>query len=511
MTLRRFSAFRLAPPALVALALSGGAQADVTATDVWSDLKSYLEDFGYEVAGTENQSGDTLTVSDATFTTELPDNEGSVRISASALTFTDTGAGEVTIGLPERMPIAVELTPQDGEPASFTLMTTQTAPQLTASGEVNDMTYAYSADALEMVAQDIVVDGEAMPPDSVDLRVKLSDLAQTTRMQVADLRSYSQEMSAGELTYNITFVVPEEDGGGDGTFSGRLNGLTLDGEGDIPLDPDATEVDQMLEAGLVFQGAFDYTEGSGNVALNSPEGPLVSSTSSNGGRIALSLGADGVEYDLVQRDFASNIEQMPQMPFPVSLAAAEIGTKVSVPLRASPEEQDFSLGLRVMDFTVSDTVWGLFDPAGQLPRDPATVEVDLTGKAKLDMNFTDPPATASASGEVPGQVTALTVNRLLVSAIGAQVTAAGAFTFDNSDLTTFAGMPRPEGAIDLRVEGANALIDKLVQMGLLPEEQAMGARMMIGLFGVPAGEDTLNSRIEINEQGHVLANGQRLQ
>lgn len=39
----------------------------------------------------------------------------------------------------------------------------------------------------------------------------------------------------------------------------------------------------------------------------------------------------------------------------------------------------------------------------------------------------------------------------------------------------------------------------------------MGARMMMGLFAVPGeGEDTLNSKIEVNGEGHVLANGQRI-
>ena len=72
-------------------------------------------------------------------------------------------------------------------------------------------------------------------------------------------------------------------------------------------------------------------------------------------------------------------------------------------------------------------------------------------------------------------------------------------------------MPKPTGSLDLTLVGGNGLIDKLVAMGLLPEEQAMGARMMMGLFAVPGdGEDSLKSKLEINEDGHVLANGQRL-
>ena len=93
----------------------------------------------------------------------------------------------------------------------------------------------------------------------------------------------------------------------------------------------------------------------------------------------------------------------------------------------------------------------------------------------------------------------------------ARLSGAGSFTFDNTDMVTFNGVPRPEGALDLRLEGANALLDKLVAMGLLPQEQAMGARMMMGLFGVPEGDDTLTSKIEVNAEGHLLANGQRLQ
>ena len=54
-----------------------------------------------------------------------------------------------------------------------------------------------------------------------------------------------------------------------------------------------------------------------------------------------------------------------------------------------------------------------------------------------------------------------------------------------ADLTTFDGMPRPEGALDLELTGGNTLLDTLVAMGLLPEEQAMGARMMLGLFARP--------------------------
>ena len=71
--------------------------------------------------------------------------------------------------------------------------------------------------------------------------------------------------------------------------------------------------------------------------------------------------------------------------------------------------------------------------------------------------------------------------------------------------------PALVGALDLSLVGGVALLDKLVAMGLVPQDQAMGARMMMGLFTVPGeGEDSLTSRIEFTEEGGILANGQQI-
>ncbi|MFC3119058.1 DUF2125 domain-containing protein [Jhaorihella thermophila] len=115
------------------------------------------------------------------------------------------------------------------------------------------------------------------------------------------------------------------------------------------------------------------------------------------------------------------------------------------------------------------------------------------------------------TGMPPGELHALTINDLRLSAAGAAVTGKGDFTFDNSDLQSFGGVPRPEGTVKLQIIGANGLIDRLIQMGLVSEDEAMGFRMMLGMLAVPGdGPDTLNSTIEVNEQGQVLANGQRI-
>ena len=99
----------------------------------------------------------------------------------------------------------------------------------------------------------------------------------------------------------------------------------------------------------------------------------------------------------------------------------------------------------------------------------------------------------------------LNITELGLKVAGAALDGTGAFTFDNS-----MGMPMPLGEANITITGANKLIDGLIATGLLPEQDAMGARMMMGMFMVPSGDDTLTSKIEAKEGMQILVNGQPL-
>jgi hypothetical protein len=137
--------------------------------------------------------------------------------------------------------------------------------------------------------------------------------------------------------------------------------------------------------------------------------------------------------------------------------------------------------------------------------------VDISGAAQLDVALMDAEqaqALAMKPG-FPGKIENLSLNALTIDAVGLNVDGSGEFTFDNADTTTFPGMPRPDGMVTINVTGANALIDNLIAMGLIPADQAMMPRMMLGMFAKPVGEDALQSVIEVKD-GQVLANGQRI-
>lgn len=500
--------FAAVAPSLMATVAS----ADLTAVDVWNDWKSYIESSGYNMTASEAERGDTVEVTNLNLRMDIEDDEGdgAFTVTLPTLNFVGQNDGSVSIEMPTEATMAMTFSPEVNEDVDVNLDLLQTAPTMVATGDPADLTYTYTSDAIQTILRNVTIDGVSVGPEIAQVDVTMSNVAQTTRMTVGDLRVVTQDMSAETVTYDVAFNDPESDEAFK--LNGQVNGLVLDGSGNLPLETEPQDLNAMLDDGFTGNGTFKTQGGFYDLSFNSEDGSGTANATSTGSELAVALGPDGIRYDVTQTGVDVNM-LLTEFPLPLSFAAQEVGTRILVPVQRATEAQDFEMGITLGAFTMSDVIWGLFDPTGQLPRDPATLAVDLSGKAKVLFDYLDPAqmTVLEETGAVPGELNALTLNKLELDAVGARLTGSGDFVFDNSDTTTFDGLPRPEGAVDLTLVGGNGLIDKLVGMGLLPEDQAMGARMMMGLFAVPGeGQDTLNSKIEVNDQGHVLANGQRI-
>ncbi len=495
----------------IGLALAAGsAQADVTPADVWADWQGYLASSGYEVSGEEDQSGDALTVSNITMSMAIPEEDATISVNMGEMTFTDNGDGTVSIALPASMPMNIMVESPDAEDFSVGMQYDTTDFEMTASGNPDDLLYNYTASEVAVILNDVTVEGETMDLGTVEFRI--ADVSGTTTMKIGNLRTSEQKMTTGPVNYTVDIAEPE---GGDGQvmMKGQFAGMTVAANGAMPLEMDPANLAASIENGFDVDMTMSYSEGSTEFKFVDPPQTTEGTTSSDGGEITVALGGNGLTYDLSASNMNLNMAGG-DIPLPVEVAFGTAAFNMTMPVAKSEEEQDFAMGLTLGDFTMSDMIWGIFDPAGQLPHDPATIDLDLTGTAKLFFDLFDPEQMEAAeTGELgmPGELNTLDINTLTVSAAGAELTGEGAFTFDNSDLETFNGMPAPDGSVDLKLTGANGLLDTLIAMGLVPEEQAMGVRMMMGMFAVPGdGEDTLNSTIEVKSDGQVLANGQRL-
>jgi hypothetical protein len=486
--------------------------ADVTNANVWENWQGYMNSMGYEVSANESVSGKVLTITDVKMKMDFALGNDSMNAAMPEIQFTEQSDGSVRISIPKKTIFDVDLTLESGEAISASIGYSQDGLNMIVTGDSNNLNYAYSANALDMTLDSLTVDDETIGPDLARAKVSLKDVNGNSTISTSELQEYSQSGSIKLITYDVAFSDPET--GGTIKMDGALQELASNSLGSIPNKGiKAQDIAAMLDASFAVNGTAAYEAGNMDIAFNGPHGAGTATTSSTGGEIVFTLDGNGLRYRVGQDNLAINA-LMPDVPLPITLNMATSKFNVTIPLRKSNEEQDFAFGFTVGDFTVSDMLWNMFDPAANLPRNPATLAVDLSGKAKILFDLFDPDQAAAleSSGVAPGELNALSLNSLVVDAVGARLTAIGDFTFNNTDLVSFEGMPRPTGGIDLKLVGGNGLLDKLVNMGILPEQQAMGARMMMGLLARAGTEpDTFTSKIEINDAGHILANGQRIQ
>lgn len=507
----RFSPFALAV-ALPLTALSQPALADLTPAQVWGDWRGYMEGMGYDITATETASGGDLTVSDIIMRFAVPDTDGDIEMSIGAIRFDQNSDGSVAIILPDTMPM--QITGNEGGPGGqdFTMMVnySQTGQTMTASGTPENTTYTYNAATVAMDIEQIMAAGEALGQENVRVNFTGTNLQSTTAMTVGDMRDYDQTSTIDEISYDFFFEDPQ-DPGTAAAVKGSATGISATATGAIPLEvTDTADMAAMMRDGFDMSGTLTYASGNTDFDVKDPEnGNFVMRTNSQGGSLGVKMGLGGIAYDVSQTNMNAAV-QIQGLPIPFEVAMAESGFNLSMPVAKSDDPQDFALGVTMGDFTMSDVIWGIFDPGNQLPRDPATVLVDLSGKVKLLVDWMNPEVAAQMPG-APGEVEAVTLSNLLVDAVGAKLEGNGAITFDGAAPALIPGVGTPVGDVNLALAGGNGLLDKLVAMGLLPQEQAMGARMMMGLFAVPGdAPDTLQSKIEFTPDGQILANGQRI-
>ncbi len=491
--------------------LATSASADVSANDIWTDWQNYMAGFGYSVDGTETMSGNTLNISNLKISIPVPEADGNFELSLDSVDFIENGDGTVNLVFSETMPMSFVALGPEGEAVSGSLDYTMSNMEMRASGEPNKVQYDYSADQIGMALTELVIDGDTLSSDALEASFTSNGLSGQSIMEPGALRKVVQTMALGATQYKVAFVDPDSDA--KVNFDGSMASVNMQGDSVLPISFDPENVQAALESGFAVDGTFSYTGSKTDFSIIGGGDEIIGSSSSETVSIGVTMNKDALGYSVSSTGVSFNMDGN-QVPLPIVAGLGQIAFNMLIPVAKSETPSDFALGVTLGDFVTSDQLWSMFDPANVLPRDPATISFDLIGKAKLLFDFFDPAQmTAVENGEaMPAELNAVTLRNLRVAAAGAELTGTGDFTFNNNDLESFGGFPKPTGGIDVGLVGGNGLMDKLVQMGLLPQEQAMGARMMMGLFTRPGdGPDSLTTKLEINEQGHILANGQRIQ
>ena len=66
-----------------------------------------------------------------------------------------------------------------------------------------------------------------------------------------------------------------------------------------------------------------------------------------------------------------------QFPFPIKYAAESGSFDLQFPVLKSDTAQPFKLAYSLAGLTMGDEIWALFDPEAKLPRDPASLDIDV--------------------------------------------------------------------------------------------------------------------------------------
>ena len=498
----------LGASALALLCAAPAAFADVSASDVWTQWKDQLSRSGQTfTVGEEHMMGDTLMVNNLTMAMETPEMSYSVTIPT--LGFKENGDGTVSVEMYDQYyPIELKISPEGEEPVSVTLAMRQTGLAITASGTPEALSYDYSAEELSVDIDKLVA------PDSPDVTLsggfRFGGVVGTYDLTAGDVQDFVQDVTAAML--DVTFEVNAPSEGGAMTFTMSATDLGITSEGGIPADIDYADMAAAISAGFSVMGKLSYSNASYAIDFKDGSDTFAGKGSSASESLEFWMSADGLSYIASVMGFALEASGS-AIPLPsLSMSAEELGFGVTMPIVQSATPQNVGLVVRLVKVAVQEELWSLIDPTGQLSHDPATLIVDIKGTANWLVDLLAPDAAEQMAGSMPGELHTLDIDELELTAAGTSLTGAGGFVFDNSDLMTWGGLPAPEGVIDLTLSGANTLIDNLVAMGLIPEDQAMGTRMMLGMFAKPGdGPDTLTSKIEVTKDGHIFANGQQLQ
>ena len=492
---------------LAAVVCATAAQADVTAAQVWQGWKDYYAQMGQTItAASENMDGDTLVVSDVKFSSEMP--QGSSEGSIAEVRLQEIGDGTVAVTMSNEIPMVIHTKPTEGEATDAKMTFAHSGMQMLVSGTVESMDYDYSAPEISVAMDEIAVDGSNAP-----VKMKLTFKGNSGKYHVESTgdRAIVSDIKADSLDVALAGAEPE--GGGTFNLAGTMNGLVGQGTMNMPEGVDMKDMNAAMQAGMKIDGTFAFSDGAYKIEATGPDGDFTADSAGAAGNMRFSMSKDGIAYGGDNGESKMTLTGA-SMPFPVEATIAQSAFNLAMPVSKSETASPASFVVKLVDLKVSDALWNMIDPGTQLPRDPATLVIDISGAIRPLIDLFDPKQTEAlaagasdpAASHSPFEVTEAKINALLVKAVGAELTGTGAVTFDNTS-----GTPKPLGVIDLSLTGANKLMDTLVAMGLVPEDQIMGARMMMGMFAVPSGDDALTSKIEFKDDGGIYANGQRVQ
>ena len=386
---------------------------------------------------------------------------------------------------------------------------------MVANGAAGPTNFVVSSENLVVTTNTIVADPSTLTSYHVDLAadtLKVGDLSGDTTV----VKALNVEQTAPVISFDFDMATMKAKGG----WSSKVLNLVYD----FAMDGTAQKVDSKnTDLVLTFdmdipQGEMDmpaFLSGQKNMLIKMTSGGAEGSGSmtdptmsidytGKGGPSALEFSIVGGNFliDMVGTDIAYNFSS-PNMGIPpVDVSMSEMALRTAVPFGATTAPGEANVVLKMGDLAIGDAGWMMIDPNGALPHDPLNVDIDVSANVQFPADIMsaammDPMSAAKFSDA--------TINTFEISAAGADVTADGSLTFDPA-----MPAPLPTGIISVSLDGVVGLMNNLAAMGMIPADQVGMFTGLLGVYAVPAGEDSYTTDIEFKGMEPPTINGQPL-
>ncbi|AUM75021.1 hypothetical protein CYR75_12670 [Paracoccus jeotgali] len=554
------------------------ALAEITPKSVWDNLNAYYDRYGLTVqTGAVEEAGDVLTVRDLVLSQKAEGSQtvidmGNLILSATGdgavkmniadvatgiMTFDKVSEGEVEAATDDAVEADVEAEAATDDAATDTAPDTDAAPDAAAepedSAEAEDdyddhqpprqvnfemrftsdditvsedgdaVLYAYLIPRTDFVVTEIEMqDGLTV---SQPLRMTIENLEGHDRVDSTDASGLVQALNATSIA--IDFKIDDEDAQGTGNF--LLTGMTADSKVSSTAGFGAdVDMAKMLQDGFSLASDIAFSKISGAIDMQTvdDEGqrqPVRINMDSRDIKIGVGMDKTRLSYAVSSGPGSADFT-VPDVPVPVGYELAAASLKVELPVSAGSDPQPFSFHYLLDQVVLKDQVWAIFDPNMALPRDPAQLDIDVSGNVVMERDLfdsehmhraealDDPDLTDEQREAIidemspPFTMADLSLNNVALALMGASAQFQGKLTTPDGDAS------EPVGTITGRFQGIQALTQKLQASGLIPAEQAAMLPMMLGMFAKPDPQaaDTMTTEIEFREGGQVFANGQQV-
>ncbi|NBO21065.1 MAG: hypothetical protein EBU97_03795, partial [Rhodobacteraceae bacterium] len=358
--------------ALALILLATQAQADVTPEDVWKSWQDQATAAGQTVtAASVARDGDALVIEGLSIAAKSA--EAGFTVLVSDLRFVDQGDGTVLVEVPADIPF--EVTTQGEKPVTIKLTLSQVDFQMVASGTPQAMSYASSASTATVALNS--VDGE--DAGDVKFEATLSDVSGSTDYSGEGPQPQvktSYQIGGLDLAFSGADAPAKVAPGGtpsSGEVTLQLADLKGESEGNIFAMNEVEDLSKALASGLSSKGSFSYGAGVFNLNGTDASGQTTVAATLTGGQAEIGLDATALHYQTTTTGLAVKVTS-PDLPFPeLNLGFSELSFGIGMPTTPKAEPGPFGLLVRLVDLTVSDEVWAMVDPTGQMPHDPATL------------------------------------------------------------------------------------------------------------------------------------------